>query len=401
MEFLFVHDVLNNEVISEFVGCDGVLAITKDHLKIVLNELKKTLVINGKSITNLVDSFVVLDDGYPSAAILTSSAIGNSHSGSETTGESDENLTDELAGTQDWDVKCNCCGWRGLADETKYDAEEDLSICPNCDDNELEANSQDGNIDEANSSDHQPSTKYWDYSCAKCMWQGLDGETVFNDDNTPCCPSCNSPELNPNLDNSWDFKCNCCGWRGLADETKYDAEEDLSICPNCDDNELETSSEMQKPTTNEESTSRIILSLGFIPTDWVAASDGGKTIIVGDTDHSRTVEYEYEINDDGFVNLTTGKALGGSMNDIYKALGADSDALSNGHGRIADVILKNIYEVCLEEADELDSYIALYEEGISDFANNRKKYNGCFYCRYVVEDGGNIEKELLFAIKPK
>ena len=62
---------------------------------------------------------------------------------------------------------------------------------------------------------------------------------------------------------------------------------------------------------------------------------------------------------------------------------------------------KNIYEICLEETGELDCYIDFYEEGIDQFVNNRKKYNGCFYCRYLVEDNDSIEKESLFIVKEK
>ena len=209
-------------------------------------------------------------------------------------------------------------------------------------------------------------------------------------------------------------KCSFCSTED--DERKYLVSDDrvATVCSNCalmfaeymvNSNVQETSDEevmdIEEDLISEDVGPRIILSLGFIPVDWACASDGGKQIMVGDTDHSRTFEYEYEINDDGFVNLTTGKALGGSMADIYKQLGADSIDLSNGHDRIANVILKNIYEICLDETDELDSYIAIHEDGISDFTNNRKKYNGCFYCRYIVEEDDNIEKELLFVIKPK
>lgn len=147
--------------------------------------------------------------------------------------------------------------------------------------------------------------------------------------------------------------------------------------------------------------SRIILTVGFIPSDWSGASDGSKVIMVGDIDHSKTFEYEYEIGDDDFKNLTTGLVIGGSMIDIYKSIADDSEKLSKNVDRVPSMVLQNIYEISLEEAEELDSFINLYEEGISEFTNNRGKYNGCFYCRYLVEDDGEIEKELLFVVKKK
>jgi hypothetical protein len=147
--------------------------------------------------------------------------------------------------------------------------------------------------------------------------------------------------------------------------------------------------------------SRIILTVGFIPSDWSGASDGSKIIMVGDVDHSKTFEYEYEVGDNDFKNITTGLVIGGSMIDTYNAIGKDSEKLSKNFGRIPTMVLQNIYEISLEEAEQLDSFINLYEEGISEFTNNRGKYNGCFYCRYLVEDDGEIEKELLFVVKKK
>ena len=89
------------------------------------------------------------------------------------------------------------------------------------------------------------------------------------------------------------------------------------------------------------------------------------------------------------------------MIDTYNAIGKDSEKLSKDFDRIPTMVLQNIYEISLEEAEELDSFINLYEEGISEFTNNRGKYNGCFYCRYLVEDEDEIEKELLFVVKRK
>ena len=148
---------------------------------------------------------------------------------------------------------------------------------------------------------------------------------------------------------------------------------------------------------------KIILTIGYVPQDWNAASDGNKKIMVGDTAHSLTTEYEYHISDDGFRNLTTDKIFNGSMDDIWNHIGNDCDVLSKEADQIPTVVLENIYELCLEETDAVHRFIDLFGSGISDFSNNRKKYNGCFYCRYIVEDedAGEIEKELLFVVKRK
>jgi hypothetical protein len=64
-------EVLNNEVISKFDGCEGILVITKEGLKIDLDESKKLLSISGKKYSDLLESIVELDGGHPTAAILT------------------------------------------------------------------------------------------------------------------------------------------------------------------------------------------------------------------------------------------------------------------------------------------------------------------------------------------
>ena len=66
--------------------------------------------------------------------------------------------------------------------------------------------------------------------------------------------------------------------------------------------------------------SQITLTIGFIPIDWSSASDDSKTIMVGDTDHSRTKEYEYVIGDDSFKNSTTGASLEGDMDAARQAV---------------------------------------------------------------------------------
>ena len=147
--------------------------------------------------------------------------------------------------------------------------------------------------------------------------------------------------------------------------------------------------------------SQITLTIGFIPIDWSSASDDSKTIMVGDTDHSRTKEYEYVIGDDSFKNSTTGASLEGDMDAVCKSIFTDSGVLSGGASHLKPYLMKNIYEVCLEETGDIDVDIDLFEEGISQFENKRKKYNGCFYCRYIVEDEGEITKELLFVTKKK
>ena len=144
---------------------------------------------------------------------------------------------------------------------------------------------------------------------------------------------------------------------------------------------------------------QITLTIGFIPDDWSSASDDSKTIMVGDTDHSRTKEYEYVIGDDSFKNSTTGASLEGDMDAVCSSIFTDSGVLSGGASRLKPYLMKNIYEVCLEETGDIDVDIDLFEEGISQFENKRKKYNGCFYYRYIIEDEGEIAKELLFVTK--
>jgi hypothetical protein len=146
---------------------------------------------------------------------------------------------------------------------------------------------------------------------------------------------------------------------------------------------------------------QIILTIGYIPNDWSGASDGSSTIMVADSDHSGTRECEYIITDDAFTNPATGKVLSGDMASTYKEIGNDSASLSNGSFRLKTYLIKNIYEVCLEETGDLDSDIVLFEEGISQFENKKKKFNGSFYVRYISEADDEIVKELLFVMKSK
>ena len=146
---------------------------------------------------------------------------------------------------------------------------------------------------------------------------------------------------------------------------------------------------------------QITLTIGFIPNDWSSASDDSKTIMIGDTSHSRTKEFEYAIEENDFKNTTTGAVLGGSMDDVYKQIVNDSKILSGDNSLLKPYLIRNIYEICLEETSDLDSDIDLFEEGISQFENKRKKHNGAFYARYIVEDEGEISRELLFVTKKK
>ena len=57
---------------------------------------------------------------------------------------------------------------------------------------------------------------------------------------------------------------------------------------------------------------RIILTIGYISSEWVSASDGSTNIQVGDLDHNQTSEHDFEITDDDFINLTNGNSLSGS-----------------------------------------------------------------------------------------
>ena len=133
-------------------------------------------------------------------------------------------------------------------------------------------------------------------------------------------------------------KCSFCASEDEKREYLVSDDGRATVCSNCalmfaeymvNKNGQKTSGkdheDIEKEFNEEDSGARIILSIGYIPPDWDSASDGGKQIMVGDADHSKTFEYEYEINNDGFVNLTTGKVLEGSMADIYRQLGSDSN----------------------------------------------------------------------------
>jgi len=142
-----------------------------------------------------------------------------------------------------------------------------------------------------------------------------------------------------------------------------------------------------------------ILTIGFIPNDWTGDTDGTAQVLVGDTVFSQTIEYDYEIHDDFIKNITTGKVIkAGRNDDPFEDISKESADLSNGQSVLSDSVLNNIYELCLEEAEDVDPQVDLFEDGIDFFFNENNKYNGCFYCRYIVVDEGEIETEKLFVV---
>jgi hypothetical protein len=142
-----------------------------------------------------------------------------------------------------------------------------------------------------------------------------------------------------------------------------------------------------------------ILTIGFIPNDWTGDTDGTTQVFVGVPDFSQTVEYDYEIDDDFIKNITTGKVIkAGRNDDPFEDISKESAKLSNGQGVLSDSILSNIYELCLDETEEVDPQVDLFEDGLVFFLNENNKYNGCFYCRYLVVDEGEIETEKLFVV---
>lgn len=155
----------------------------------------------------------------------------------------------------------------------------------------------------------------------------------------------------------------------------------------------------RRPSKKENFMERITLTVGFIPADWSGSSDGGKLIMPGDPDHSKTTESALEISDDGFLNLTTNEMINGEMSDIYKGIGDLTRILSDGKYVVPRQIIKNVYELCLDEAEGFSSGIQHSEEGVCDFENKRKKYNSSFYFKYCVEDGESIECEKLFVVQ--
>jgi hypothetical protein len=155
--------------------------------------------------------------------------------------------------------------------------------------------------------------------------------------------------------------------------------------------------ELSSAQSSDDCTYRFVL--GYIPEDWNKASDGSMLIMVGDTDHSKSIEYTYQISDSSWDNVTTGNCIEGDMDDTYLKLSDDSEKLSSGKKVIPTYVFKNIYEFCLDEAESQESALLLVEEAMSQFTNSRKKYNGCFYCYYVSESDNEIVKEMLFVVK--
>jgi len=116
-------------------------------------------------------------------------------------------------------------------------------------------------------------------------------------------------------------------------------------------------------------------------------------------DRSKTAESALEISDDGFLNLITNEMINGEMADIYKGIGDLTRILSEGKCVVSRQIIKNVYELCLYEAEGFSSGIQHSEEGVCDFENKRKEYNSSFYFKYCVGNGESIECEKLFFVQ--
>jgi len=145
---------------------------------------------------------------------------------------------------------------------------------------------------------------------------------------------------------------------------------------------------------------RIILTIGYISSEWFSASDGSTNIQVGDLDHNQTSECDFEVTDDDFINLTNGNSLNGSMSDIWLQLSAETRVISNGESFVSPKLLENVYEIFLEEAESIDKKIVHQQWDVSDFDNRKLKYNGHFYFRYLIENQDEIECECLIISQP-
>ena len=87
------------------------------------------------------------------------------------------------------------------------------------------------------------------------------------------------------------------------------------------------------------------------------------------------------------------------MKDIYKQLRQITEEISKNKYLVPSVVIKKIYETFLEECEDGDSFIMHHEYDSSQFNNARKKYNRCFYFRYIAEEDDNIESEILIISK--
>jgi hypothetical protein len=145
---------------------------------------------------------------------------------------------------------------------------------------------------------------------------------------------------------------------------------------------------------------RIILTIGYISSEWFSASDGSTNIQVGDLDHNQTSECDFEVTDDDFINLTNGNSLNGSMSDIWLQLSAETREISCGENFVSPKLLENVYEIFLEEAESIDNKIVHQQWDASDFDNRKRNYNEHFYFRYLIENQDEIECDHLIIAEP-
>lgn len=243
---------------------------------------------------------------------------------------------------------------------------------------------------QASSSQADQKRKAANVSCSQCN-SILQASAKF-------CPECGMKVLPKGI-------CAACNSK-FPKNAKFCPECGVKVGNSAGDDNADCSKEnflIEKRNINQEFLTenhmdRISLIIGFIPENWSGSSDG-KTIIPGDTDHSKTNEITFIISDDGFLNESSGEMLSGEMFDIYRKICKETEIISEGLFIVPLQTVQNIYEICLDEAEYIDSYVMLTEDNIDQFENKRKKYNGKFYFKYTSEEDDSIVAEKIIISK--
>ena len=148
---------------------------------------------------------------------------------------------------------------------------------------------------------------------------------------------------------------------------------------------------------------RMVLTIGWMPPD-----GGAELIIVGDPSLSGTCEIDIEIVDMSVHELGNGRRFDGAGLDwfddaceVFRFL--HSVILEHGGSNPpAPQLLAKAWALFQWELDvEVPEFLLIQEaEAAAEFDNAMGQYDGCYYLRYVLEDGTEVYGEQLVVIRP-
>ena len=157
---------------------------------------------------------------------------------------------------------------------------------------------------------------------------------------------------------------------------------------------------------------RSILTVGFIPDDWVSSRGNSQRISAGDPDTSNTTEFDVVIieNDDSILSLLWPESQESRVmksNELWDTNSPFYAELTNrimvdyGVGIDAKTLCQLWHLFQGELEDDVGGLILVAEnDDHSEFTNHHGVHNGCVYVRYIHDEDGEVYDEQVVVIRP-